>query len=317
MRTFPLLALCLLAPGIAACSSDDDGGGVSGGGGADGSATGGGAGSGAGGAASGGTSGSGGSGGTASGGVSGGGGSSGAGGTAIGGTGGSSGAGGSGGSTGGASGWPAPSACEEGTTSQQCGEGVAEASCPDQVTFFDRTLKDTATTYWELPKPKAGFRMADKFAQGNAYLRLEVLNKPTNIEIFPQVCAWRWDPKVECKDRWKVFAETCSSQNDFSYTQTGVSYVALGSPAKWWQKATPAWSYALPWDALRILQKAVQNGNKYLLQDAGCGTACWPVAGGAAAHMPIDMRGELVLVAQGKTLKTPAHWTGCTASFCK
>jgi len=221
-----------------------------------------------------------------------------------------------GGSAGASSAWPAPSPCDEGSQTPSCGDGVAEASCGDQVTFFKQEMQDTAAGYWEIPKPKGGFRMAAKYAQGNAYLRLEVASKPTSIEVFPQVCFWRWEPTAACPERWKVFAETCSSQSAFSYTSTSVSYVSLGAPSQWWKKASPAWSYALPWDALRILQKADYNGTKYLLQDGSCGSACWPVAGGAAAHLPITMAGELVLVAQGKSFQTPTHWTGCSEAWC-
>jgi hypothetical protein len=286
-----LAAWCLLA-----CGNEDDAGPAGSGGETGGS-----------GAATGGSGGAGASGG----GVSGGGGSS-------GGTSGASGGGGSGGGSGGTGGsaWPAPSVCDEGTDTSVCGNGVAEASCPDQVVLFSQTMQDTATAYWELKKPKGGFRVADKFAQGNAYLRFEVTSKPTNVEAFPQLCFWRWGPQVECKDRWKVFAETCSSGSAFSYTKTGVYYASLGSPSKWWQKASPAWNYGLPWDAIRILQKADHNGQKYLLQDGSCGSACWPVAGGAAAHMPIEIKAEVVLVAQGKSLQKPASWTGCAEPWC-
>ncbi len=46
------------------------------------------------------------------------------------------------------------------------------------------------------------------------------------------------------------------------------------------------------------------------------GSACWPVAGGAAAHMPIEIKAEVVLVAQGKSLQKPASWTGCAEPWC-
>ncbi len=302
LRAAGAFVLVLAATGMG-CSSDEADGGPNPGGA--GGAAGGGGKAGSAGTAAGGVAGT--SGGGTSGGAAGAGGGAGGGGTA--GSGGTS-------NTGGSSAWPAPSPCDEGTQTGLCGDGVAEASCGDQVTFFKQAMTDTATAYWEVPKPKGGFRMADKYAQGNAYLRLEVTSKPTSIEVFPQVCFWRWDPTAECKDRWKTFAETCSSQSAFSYKSTSVSYVSLGTPSKWWQKASPAWNYGLPWDAMRVLQKAEQAGSKYLLQDGSCGSACWPVAGGAAAHMPINMSGELILVAAGKAFQKPAHWTGCSAAWC-
>ncbi|MBW2527879.1 MAG: hypothetical protein JRI23_27100, partial [Deltaproteobacteria bacterium] len=212
--------------------------------------------------------------------------------------------------------WPDPSPCDEGTDEPHCGDGQAEAHCPDQLTLFSQTAQDTASTYWTIDKPLGGFRIADKYASGNAYLRFEVTQKPTSIEIFPQVCFWRWDPDAECSNRWQVFAETCSSQSAFSYTQPTVMYVSLGTPASWWQKSSPAWDYSLPFDAMRILQKAEHSGDKYLLQDSSCGSACWPISGGAAAHMPITITAELILVAAGATFVTPGHWTGCAEPWC-
>jgi hypothetical protein len=309
-RSHALLAAALLV--ATACSSEEDAGGPSNAAGA-GATAGSAGGSGESGAA--GTGGMGGSGGVATGGTSGSDGHAGTGGSA--GAAGGAGAGAEGGSAGAASGFPAPNPCDEGTTFTPCADGVAEADCPDQLTFFQATMQDTATGYWQLPKPKGGFRMADKYAHGSAYMRFEATSKPTDIEVFPQVCFWRWEVDAACQDRWKVFAETCSSQNELGYTSTGVYYVALGAPADWWQKASPAWEYSLPWDAMRILQKAVHEGSKYLLQDASCGSACWPVAGGAAEHMPIDITAELVLVAEGKTFTPPSSWSDCSEPWCQ
>lgn len=179
--------------------------------------------------------------------------------------------------------------------------GPASAAAPNrQFTLFDTTQTHQAGKYWTAPwSSPANWISPVNYAEGRAYLRMEVVSKPSSIEMWPQVCMWRNN----------YTQETCARR--VPIRDEGVYWADLGSIRNWWKKGS---SYPLnvkP-DIVRILLK--DPVSKLLFNNAKCGSVCYP-RGDLNQHVPVTIKATMIFVAKGSTLNPPASWTGCPASW--
>jgi hypothetical protein len=176
------------------------------------------------------------------------------------------------------------------------------ASGPDQISVWNATgLSQTSSSYWEPPlNQPANYTLPPDYANGQAYIRINVTSKPSTKEVQPAICFWRHGTT-------RFQFETCARTNGVTFTRTGTFYIALGSPDSWWKK-NGTWSWATPASVGRIMIKNPGTNGKLLLSSK-CGQACYD-GNDLEQHVPIVMDSELIFVGKGKTLNPPASWRG-------
>lgn len=180
---------------------------------------------------------------------------------------------------------------------------AAAAAAPQRV-LFSYTGVQSFAQYWE-PRPAqpSSYTSPVNYAGGHFYLKLDVLSKPSNKAMIPQVCMWRHGAK-------KFQYETCSSTK-MSFTSKGTYWIDLGAPAGWWKKAG-GYDWSKQASVMRIMLK--DPATKKLFLSSKCGAACYR-GGDLAQHVPVQMRAELIMVPKGSTLAPPANWGGCPGSW--
>lgn len=153
-----------------------------------------------------------------------------------------------------------------------------------------------------------------ELALGRAYVRLEVLEKPSDMPVQMQVCFWyQWDG-------FNSYEETCRKLgSNFSITETGVYYFWLPAPEGWWE-APAEWENVLNGDFVwtdephigRLFVKDPVDDS--ILAVNNCGGGCWGQADNPDEdinlHLPIEVDFELIFTKLGHTFVPPADWTG-------
>jgi hypothetical protein len=184
---------------------------------------------------------------------------------------------------------------------------TSPAAGPDQITVWKASDSQTFDTYWEptLNQPSNYTRDPD-YANGLAYLKINVTAKPSSKTVQPAVCFWRHGDK-------RFQYETCARTDAVTFTSTGTFYVALGAPSSWWVKPG-GWTWATPASVGRIMIKNPGTSGALLL-GKNCGAACY-TGSDLNDHIPIAMDSELIFVAKGKSLTPPTDWqSGCPTAW--
>jgi hypothetical protein len=165
-----------------------------------------------------------------------------------------------------------------------------------QHTLTDATVVHTATvpTKPAFNSP-ANWRSPDNYADGTAYLRLQVTAKASAKPTKAQFCMWRHGAV-------KHQFETCAPA--ITFTGPGVYKLNLGKPSSWWKK-NGIWDFTKAPDKVRVMLKDVSTGK--LLLSRSCGVSCY-TGNDLAAHTPITFKATVVLVRQGAPFAPPPGW---------
>ena len=176
------------------------------------------------------------------------------------------------------------------------------AAAATQLMLFDHLATQTPDAYWEpVANQPADYTAPVNLAGGNAYLKLDMVSKPSDKLMHPQVCFW-----THAESR-KFKFETCSETKAISVTAEGTYWANLGPVASWW-KMNGVYDWAQPSSVVRIMFKDPATGQ--LFMGTKCGAACYP-GDDLLDHIPLRYSGELVLVAKGAQLVPPAGWEAC------
>ncbi len=186
------------------------------------------------------------------------------------------------------------------TTTTPKEEAPLEVTPANQYTLFDEAVSHTTTNYANLDVAGlAKWNNRTSHVDGSTFVRLDIVNKPSDKRLQVLVCMWQQS----------FVKETCNAVG--VYTDPGVHYVEMRSLATWWKKNSWNWNGTI--ENARIMVKDLETGS--LLSTAKCGTACYRGSDSAAQHAPIDFDIEMIVVADKATLVPPASWAGCPESF--
>jgi hypothetical protein len=188
---------------------------------------------------------------------------------------------------------------------------TTSAAPPDQISVWSASgLRQTASSYWEpsLNQP-ADYTAPADYANGRAFIKIDVVSKPSDLAVVPLVCFWT---HTEAK---RFHYETCArGGSDRIVTGEGAIYVDLGAPAGWWKK-NGTFDWSLPPSVGRIMIKKAYSTRTELLLSSKCGAACY-IGDDLADHVPIEMDSELIFVKKGASLTPPTDWrTTCPADW--
>lgn len=188
---------------------------------------------------------------------------------------------------------------------------------PNQFTVLSGTNLDQRVNQpnqWIQPPvqwPSGG--NLSELALGRAYVRLEVLEKPSDMPVIMQVCFWyQWDG-------FNLYEETCRKLggNNFSITETGVYYFWLSAPETWWEAPVGpkvkngdfVWT-----DKPHVGRLFVKDVDDTILAINNCGEGCWGQADNPDEdinlHLPIVVDFELIFTKANTTFVPPASWVG-------
>ncbi|MFK8025113.1 MAG: glycosyl hydrolase [Ilumatobacter sp.] len=194
----------------------------------------------------------------------------------------------------------APATTAPATTAPATTAPVTTAPAPtgEQIMAVDQTVTHEADSPADLTLDSP-WVIDSALVNGRALLRLDLLDKPTDLPVTLQLCGW--------SGGWTH--ATCASLG--TYTEAGRSYVELKSPSRWWKSSTWNWNRAI--DRMRLVVKDAASGS--LLLSSSCGRSCYSGPSAPEAHAPITADLELLMVPRGATPDVPASWSGCPASF--
>ncbi len=165
------------------------------------------------------------------------------------------------------------------------------------------------------------------FIGGDAYMRLNVTDKPSGLLTAAQLCMWNQDDN----STFTLYEETCSPWKSAIFQHAGVYYIQWRPPTSWYNapqgpKTTVG---VFPWtekpNVLRLFMKPVtikgthtpaspddtDIGGNLLLANRNGGGANWDVTDTELnKHLPIKADFEVILVAAGQPFQPPSNWAG-------
>ncbi len=169
-----------------------------------------------------------------------------------------------------------------------------------QWTLIDQEVTHRPTAYAVLDMATPGnWTTPDRLLSGSTFLRLDIVDKPTDMPVQVLVCMWQRG----------FVRETCNAAGVFE--DEGEHFIKMRSLTTWWRKG--AWNWEEPIDHVRILVKDPASGS--LLSTSKCGSACYTGAGDAATHAPITFDVEMIVVGADRKLVPPPAWGGCPSAF--
>lgn len=180
-------------------------------------------------------------------------------------------------------------------------------AAPSQITVFKHTGSQTPSQYFDptLNQPTSYTSPAD-YANGRVFVKLDVLSKPSNRSIIPQLCFWRHT------DTQKFKFETCAITRKFAFDSKGTVWIDAGRPADWYKKGG-SWDWSKQASLGRIMLKDEATGK--LLLTSRCGAACYR-GDDITDHVPVKMTAEVIFVARNSQLTPPTAWTaGCPKAW--
>jgi hypothetical protein len=210
---------------------------------------------------------------------------------------------------------------------------VEEATIEEanQVVYFDDQVAQTAS---EMPALRrlgpADLTRPVNYVEGRLYMRLEVIEKPSDLPIRPAYFIWQKDGVVKAgekkslnhmgvhKERMLGWDAEGKPLENGEFRTTGVYYYDLRNPASWWrgEYGTPDWDK--PYDK-HALVPWVLVGDKWMhLMSENCHSHCVDAAE-VARHVPVAYRATGIWVAPGSRLAPPPDWRcpeewGCVAA---
>jgi len=182
----------------------------------------------------------------------------------------------------------------------------------EQITLFD--AKNIVQDFDQYAQPNANWPKSGSmkgpvnYADGRAYFRLEILSKPTSINMAAQVCLWF---QYDGRSFGNKYEETCSSPSTLmQFTDEGLYYFEIRSPSTWWSQdgsnnKTGQFDWGKKPHVARIMFKDLKTGTLFF--EKSCGSACWS-GGDARDHTPVKFNAELIFVEKGKKFSPPSDW---------
>ena len=181
-----------------------------------------------------------------------------------------------------------------------------------QLTLFDVTGIVQDFDQYAQPNfnwPSSGsMRSPVNYADGRAYVRLEITSKPTSINMAAQVCFWYQYTPGSFSNQYE---ETCTGPEGLMQFQNeGLWYYEIEAPSKWWSQngasnRTGQFDWGKRPHVGRIMFKDLKT--KTLFFEKRCGSACWS-GGDARDHTPVTFNVSLIFVEKGKSFTPPSDW---------
>lgn len=131
---------------------------------------------------------------------------------------------------------------------------------------------------------------------GDIYMRFEVLEKPTDVELNIQLCLWYGTTRCEmCLHN--------SQQEWFTFSEAGDVVYIKYLPAEEWSVI-----HGREWDnePFHSMLFQLRLGNKELKVNP----KPKHVGPDAAKHLPVKWKAEAYVVPEGESFAPPASWTG-------
>jgi len=181
-----------------------------------------------------------------------------------------------------------------------------------QITLFD--VKNIVQDFDQYAQPKLTWPSSGSmkgpvnYADGRAYFRMEIVSKPTSINMAAQVCLWF---QYDGRSFGNKYEETCSSPSTLmQFTDEGLYYFEIRSPSTWWSQngssnKTGKFDWGKKPHVVRIMFKDLKTGTLFF--EKSCGSACWS-GGDARDHTPVRFHAELIFVEKGKKFSPPSDW---------
>ena len=181
-----------------------------------------------------------------------------------------------------------------------------------QISLFD--VKGLVQDFDRYAQPKLNWPSSGSmkspvnYADGRAYMRLEIVSKPTSINMAAQACMWF---QYDGRSFGNKYEETCSSPSTLmQFTDEGLYYFEIRSPSTWWSQngssnKTGKFDWGKKPHVVRIMFKDLKTGTLFF--EKSCGSACWS-GGDARDHTPVKFNAELIFVEKGKKFSPPSDW---------
>lgn len=162
---------------------------------------------------------------------------------------------------------------------------------------------------------------------GDAYMRLDVKQKPSDLLVAAQFCLWHQTDGTT----FGSYEETCSPWRACMFTEPGVYWVRWRPPASWYQAPQGARvpTGVFPWSqrphVARLFIKPVLNKStgqpaapgdtdidgSLLLANRNAGASSWQVSDAEIGkHLPIVADIDIIFVREGQPFRPPASWAG-------
>ena len=174
-----------------------------------------------------------------------------------------------------------------------------EANTNDQFIFFDDVLVQDSTGIPALNRmgPK-NLQSPIDYTKGNLYMRLEIIEKPSNINFRPAFFIWQGkNPELGHMGVHRG--------NIADYNHEGIYYLDYKNPSEWWhgKYLIPDWSR--PFDKIALVPWTGDVNEQ--LYTVNCWSHCFK-GENIADHTPIVYRATGIWVAPGKKLIPPPNW---------
>ncbi len=174
----------------------------------------------------------------------------------------------------------------------------------DQIVINDSRQDWRQHTFVPVLQPGAW----GEYAEGDLYLRYQVIDKPSDIEIMPMICLWQGnfgDPD---------FLETCTQMGALvKFRSEGTYFQKFNGPAtdtNWQNPHGTGYEKSEPTDRIMHQWWVREDGRNKVLR-ASFGES-YDYGDGVDAHIPIDFKCTMILVKPGATFVPPADWIGCS-----
>jgi len=116
------------------------------------------------------------------------------------------------------------------------------------------------------------------FTKGCIFSRVEVLEKPTDLQVEIQPCLWNSPPP----------GESCGSHGPI-WSTTGVYYWRIDGPEYWWRKDGLPVDWSKPGTRSLLL---IKSGTTLWVDQCG---GAWCMGASAASHLPVKVHYEIVV----------------------
>lgn len=192
--------------------------------------------------------------------------------------------------------------CLIGQLAAETSQTLDELSETDQVVLFDRVHEWTQHTFTEVLETRP---WGEAFAQGNVYVRYEIIDKPTDIEVAPMICLWQGTYGED------DFRENCTKMAQLvKFSEPGVYYAMIPGPGiheNWFNAyRTPRFSEDEPVN--RIMHQWWVQTDRWRVLRRGDTNKVYDYGAGVEIHIPIKFRATGILVKKGARLDPPREW---------
>ena len=183
---------------------------------------------------------------------------------------------------------------------------VSALTLAEQFKLLDVTNKWTRHTFYTDFTSVDDWSEPVDYMNGRLYVRTEVTDKPTDIEVWCQICLW------------KGSHETCTWHNKayIRFKEEGVYYGSYVGPADhkmWVQCDGTLWFDGT--GLTKILYQWWAKNSSGQLKVLRTNTGSESFGASAAEHIPIYYKSQVYVVSANSEFIPPADWKGCPAEW--